>query len=209
MEDSNEPRWLEWGKALMAIAQNGLEYSQNPYDRERYEQVREIAAEIVSHGAAEKVDVVRDLFSREEGHATPKVDLRGVVFQDEAILLVKERSDGLWTLPGGWADVGESPGDGTAREVWEESGYRVRPVKLLALYDRRKHAHTPHKYHIYKIFYLCELLGGEATHSIETDGVGFFKEDEIPPLSTGRVTAEQIARFFEHHRHPDWPTDFD
>jgi ADP-ribose pyrophosphatase YjhB (NUDIX family) len=114
-----------------------------------------------------------------------------------------------WTLPGGWADVGESPTEGVVREVREESGYEVRAVKLLALHDRGRHPHPPHTYAIYKLFFLCELLGGVPTASIETAGVGFFPEDDLPELSVGRVLPEQIRRFFEHLRHPHWPTDFD
>ena len=143
------------------------------------------------------------------GYATPKVDVRGVVFRDEKILLVKERRDGRWTLPGGWADVNDSPGEATVREVYEESGYSTRAIKLLACYDRHKHGHPPFAFHIYKLFFQCELLGGKPTNSIETEDVGWFSENEIPPLSLPRVTPEQIARFFEHHNHPNWPTDFD
>jgi len=149
------------------------------------------------------------LFATESGYATPKVDVRGVVFRDDAILLVQERRDGQWTLPGGWADVNDSPAEATEREIWEESGYRARAVKLLACWDRNKHGHPPYGYHIYKLFFQCELLGGEPTESTETADVGWFREDEIPPLSLPRVTPAQIARFFEHYRHPEWPTDFD
>jgi ADP-ribose pyrophosphatase YjhB (NUDIX family) len=144
------------------------------------------------------------------GHATPKVDVRGVVFRDEAILLVRERADGRWSLPGGWADVYDSPSEATVREIWEESGYRTRAVKLLALYDRTKQGHTPMPFHAYKVIFQCEITGGEPQGgSVETDGVGFFREGELPELSISRVTAAQIARFFEHLRHPEWPADFD
>jgi ADP-ribose pyrophosphatase YjhB (NUDIX family) len=122
---------------------------------------------------------------------------------------VKERVDDCWTLPGGWADVNESPAEAVVREVYEESGYQTRAVRLLALYDRRKHDHPPHPWHIYKVFFKCELVGGAPATSIETDGVAFFHKDEIPPLSVGRVTAAQIARFFEHYHNPSWPADFD
>ncbi|NPV09710.1 MAG: NUDIX hydrolase [Anaerolineae bacterium] len=204
-----DPIWLEWAKRLQAIAQDALAYCANPFDRERFEQVRQIAVEIVSRYADAPEERVRELFAGEEGYATPKVDLRGVVFQDERILLVRERRDMRWTLPGGWADVGDSPSEGVEREVREESGYEVRAVKLLALYDRNKHPHPPHPQHIYKLFFLCQLLGGEPRESIETAGVGFFAEDELPELSLTRVLPEQIHRFFEHLRHPEWPTEFD
>lgn len=203
------PQWLDWMQRLQAIAQTGLHYAQNPFDVERYEQVREIAAEMAASFSDADVDSMRARFAGEIGHATPKVDVRGVVFRDDAILLVRERLDGQWTLPGGWADIGESPGEAVAREVYEESGYRVRAVKLLAAYDRNKHPHPPYPFHTYKLFFQCELLGGEATMSVETDGVGFFRENEWPELSVTRVTPGQLARFFQHLRHPEWPTDFD
>jgi ADP-ribose pyrophosphatase YjhB (NUDIX family) len=203
------PHWLDWAQRLQAIAQTGLNYTTNVYDTERYEQIREIAAEMAASFSNADADALRGLFAGEAGHATPKVDVRGVAFREEGVLLVREKSDGLWTLPGGWADVGESAGEAVAREVWEESGYRVRPVKLLAAYDRNKHPHPPYPFHAYKLFFQCELTGGEPAHSIETDGVEFFREHELPTLSETRVTPGQIARFFEHRRHPDWPTDFD
>jgi ADP-ribose pyrophosphatase YjhB (NUDIX family) len=203
------PKWLDWAQRLQAISQSGLTYTQNPFEVERYELVREIAAEMMAAYGELDVQPIRDLFADQAGYATPKVDVRGVVFQDNRILLVKERRDGQWTLPGGWADVGDSPAEATEREVFEESGYRAKAVKLLACYDRHKHGHPPHAYHIYKLFFLCDLEGGAPTTSTETEGVGFFREDEIPPLSLPRVTPAQIARFFEHYRHPDWATDFD
>jgi ADP-ribose pyrophosphatase YjhB (NUDIX family) len=209
MQKTMIPNWLDWAQRLQAIAQTGLNYSTNVFDIERYEAVREIAAEMAASFSDADAGAMRALFAGQEGHATPKVDVRAAVFRDDAILLVRERSDGLWTLPGGWADIGESPGEAVAREVFEESGYRVRAVQVLAVYDRNKHPHPPYPFHAYKIFFQCELTGGEPAHSVETDGVGFFREDELPELSVMRVTPGQIAQFFQHHRHPDWPTDFD
>ena len=205
-----EPQWLAWSRQMMAIAQNGLSYANNPFDVERYQSIRQIAAAIMAdHTHAEPRQVV-DLFSREIGYATPKVDVRGAVFRDQAILLVKEREDGRWTLPGGWADVNESPREAVVREVREESGYHTRAIKLLAVFDRAKHPHVPLlPFHIYKRFILCEFLGGEAASSIETEAVGFFRENELPELSLGRVTPEQITRLFEHSRRPELPADFD
>lgn len=203
------PKWLEWAARLQAIAQSGLTFTKDPFEIERYHAIREIAAEMMAGQSEAKLDRVLELFAGEQGYATPKVDVRGVVFRDDGILLVRERSDGRWTLPGGWVDVWESPSGSVAREVREESGYSVRPIKLLALFDRNKHPHPPSPYHIYKLFFLCELLEGEPAQSLETDGAGFFPENALPELSVSRITHSQITRLFEHRRNPDWPTDFD
>lgn len=143
---------------------------------------------------------------------TPKVDVRGVVFNDNGeVLLVKELLDeGRWTLPGGWADPNEPPSVATVREIREESGYETRAIKVLAVYDRDTQMHAPHIFSIYKLFFRCELMGGTPTTSIETGGVGWFTEDALPQdLSFGRTTHAQLQRFFEHYRIPDLPTDFD
>jgi ADP-ribose pyrophosphatase YjhB (NUDIX family) len=203
--------WLEWAQRLQAIAQNGLTFNDNPYDVERYQQIRQIAAEIIaSHTHLETGDFLH-LFSNEEGYATPKVDVRGVVFRDDKILLVNEREDGCWTLPGGWVDVGESPSTAVVREVYEESGYQTKVRKLLAVYDRNhpRHGHPAFPYQVYKLFFQCDLIGGTATDNFETEGAAFFAEDNIPELSLTRVVPTQIARLFEHYGHPDWATDFD
>lgn len=206
-----DPDWLGWARELQAIAQIGLAYSAGShFDAERYSRIREIAAEILSSRGGIAKDLLLDTLRREEGYATPKVDVRGVVFRDERILLVREIADGRWTLPGGWADVDQSPAESVVREVREESGYETKPVKLLAVYDRDKHGHAPpFAFHVYKLFVLCELTGGEALASVETSAVEFFAEDALPELSRSRVTLRQIQRCFEHHRHPDWPTDLD
>ena len=206
-----EPDWLKWAKELQAIAQIGLAYpSGNHFDRQRYERIREIAAELMSaHGGASKLSLLK-MFEREVGYATPKVDVRGVVFHEGKILLVREVADGGWTLPGGWADVNESPRESVVREVREESGYEIRPVKLLAVYDRSKHDHKPLlPFHVYKLFILCERIGGKAKTSFETSEIGFFGLDELPELSASRVTLEQIRHLFGHFHHSAWPTDFD
>ena len=205
------PKWLDWAQRLQAIAQSGLAYDPHVYDRERYEATREIAAEMIAEGCAGPLSIVRELLAAQSGYATPKVDVRVVIFRGDPpqILLVREREDGSWTLPGGWADVGESPAGASVRELREESGYEGRAVKLLALYDRNLHGHPPIPFHAYKIYFLCEITGGGPAAGSETTGVDWFAEDALPPLSTTRVTAAQIHRFFEHFRHPDWPTDFD
>ena len=204
-----EPNWLTWARKIQAIGQNGLAYSKDPFDIERFEELRELAVEILQNYTDSELPRIRDLFAGEHGHATPKVDVRGVVFNEDAILLVRERADGKWTLPGGWVDVNESPSESVVREVFEESGYQTKALKLLACYDRNRHPHPPHPYHVYKLFFYCEILGGSPSTSYETDGVDFFKQDAIPELSTGRVTSAQIDRFFEFLRSPDLPTDFD
>ncbi len=215
-----DPNWLKWAKQLAALAQDGLTYSDNEYEIDRYQQIRRIAAEMMSagfdpfavaQGGALDAKAFVELFAREQGYATPKVDVRGVVFRDNKILLVKEKIDGGWTLPGGWADPCQSPSEAVAREVFEEAGFEVRVVKLAAVYDRSKHPHLPPMpFHLYKLFFLCEITGGQATESYETTGVAFFAEDAIPEqLSISRTLPFQITRMFEHRRNRALPTDFD
>ncbi|HEY9617391.1 MAG TPA: NUDIX hydrolase [Microcoleaceae cyanobacterium] len=204
-------KWLKWAQKLQAIAQNGLTYSQNPFDLDRFQQVQQVAAEIMATYSSLEPAYVQKFFQQETGYATPKIDIRGAVFQDDKILLVKERFDGLWTLPGGYVDIGEPPSLAVEREVYEESGYQTKAVKLLALYDRNhpRHNHPPFEYHIYKLFFLCELISGSPMSSVETEAATFFAADEIPDLSLTRVVPSQITRLFEYYRHPDWQTDFD
>lgn len=204
------PFWLDYARRLAALAQSGISYCRNPYDLERYHQLRELAAEMIAEGSGEPVEQIHDLLEAQAGYATPKLDVRGVVFKDGKILLVRENSDrGRWTLPGGWVDVGEPPRLAAEREVFEESGYRVRATRLLALFDREKHGHPPYIFHTYKIFILCELLGGSPLDSLETSGADFFTPEALPELSVARTTASEIQRMFEHHQHPEWPTDLD
>ncbi|MCX7716899.1 MAG: NUDIX hydrolase [Candidatus Sumerlaeaceae bacterium] len=207
-----EPRWLAWVKELHALAQTGLHYASNEYDRDRYTAVLRIAAEMAAAQSGAPAEKILDLFRVDTGYITPKVDVRVVVMQDWRILLVQELADGgRWTLPGGWADVNASPAENCVREVREESGFEVRPVRLLALYDRSLRGHEPPMpVHVYKIYFQCEMTGGEARSSAETGRVEFFAEEEIPvDLSLSRVTREQIHRMFELVRRPDLPPDFD
>jgi ADP-ribose pyrophosphatase YjhB (NUDIX family) len=201
-----DPAWLQWAKRLQAVAQNGLTFSKDHFDVERYEEVQRIAAEMLASRAEASVEDVLDLFVREEGYATPKVDTRAAVFQDDKVLLVKERSDGKWSLPGGWADVGEGPRESVEREVWEESGFKVNATRLAAVYDRSKHPHRPlMHYHIYKLFFICEIVGGSPTASDETEEVAFFAEGELPELSITKILPHQIAEMFRHYRQPETP----
>lgn len=206
---TGEPKWLRWAKQIQAIAQTGLAYVRDPYDRERYEQLRELSVEMMSDACGEAPEDVRRLFAGETGYATPKVDVRGVVFRDGRILLVRERMDGLWTLPGGWADIGESPAECVVKEVREESGFETRAVELLGVLDRSRHPHPPAPYHIYKLFFLCEIVGGEAKPSLETTEVGFFEHTGLPELSVSRVTPGQIDWLFRRKNTPGAPAEFD
>jgi len=200
---------LEWARQVQAIAQNGLAFTHDPFDRERYTQLTELVALLLARELEMPIDAARALWSDEHGYATPKVDVRGGVFIHERVLLVRERSDGRWTLPGGWVDVNDAPSEAVAREILEESGYQARPVKLAALFDKNRHPHPPGVHHIYKLFFLCELTGGAAAASAETDAAEFFPLQALPPLSTGRVLATQIERLYQHHLDPSLPTDFD
>ncbi|HEY1900413.1 MAG TPA: NUDIX hydrolase [Steroidobacteraceae bacterium] len=202
-------RWLHWAQQLQAVAQTGEAYATNEFDRQRYDLVRNIAAAMLAAGSAAEPEALIELFGREGGYATPKIDVRAAVFRDDRILMVQERSDGRWTLPGGFADVGDSPSAAVEREVREESGFIVKASKLVALFDRNRHPHPPFGYHLWKAFFLCELQGGEAQASIETSAVGFFGQGELPPLSQGRITLGQVQYMFEQQRHPLLPASFD
>ena len=202
---------LQWARKVQAIAQNGLQFTQDPFDRERFEQLQALVAGILTSELSIEPGQLQGLWKGDEGYATPKVDVRGGVFQQDKVLLVRERSDGKWTLPGGWVDVGDSPSFAVEREIREESGYLAKAVKLAALYDRNNpvHGHPPSILHIYKLFFICELTGGAPTLSNETDGVDFFPVDSLPPLSIGRASQSQIQRLYQHQLNRELPTDFD
>ena len=201
-------KWVEWTQRLQAIAQNGLTYTDSPYDIERYEQLQKIVAEIIAAYTDEDFEKIKNYLSAESGYATPKIDVRGVIFKDNKILMVKEKVDNLWTLPGGWADVLYTPAENIEREVLEESGFIVKAKRLMAVYDRSKHGHSPvHPHSIYKMFFLCEIIGGEPKPNIETLAVDFFNLDNLPDLSLGRVTKKQIQKLYTLKDNP--LTEFD
>jgi len=204
------PQWLAWARRLQAIAQSGLAYSESQFDIERYHQIREIAAEMMETGMPLPAEAsIERLFAEQSGYATPKVDVRVGAFRGGKILLVKEVSDQCWTLPGGWADVGEAPSVAAAREAREESGFEVRITKVAALYDRDLQGHPPLAFCCYKILFLAEVCSGSAKASDETCDAQFFAENELPPLSLSRVMPAQIALMFEHYRNPALATSFD
>jgi ADP-ribose pyrophosphatase YjhB (NUDIX family) len=200
---------LDWARKVQAIAHNGLAFARDPFDRERYQQLEELVAAILAHELSVPLTAARAFWETESGYLTPKLDVRGAVFRADTVLLVRERSDGHWTLPGGWVDLNEAPSEAVAREIREESGFEAHAVKLAALLDKRRHPHPPGVHHIYKLFFLCELTGGAARISDETDAVDFFPVRALPPLSLGRVLPGQIERLYQHQLSPGMPTDFD
>ncbi|HTP88447.1 MAG TPA: NUDIX hydrolase [Bryobacteraceae bacterium] len=201
--------WTLLAQRIQAISQNGLTYATSPYDVERYSELSRIAAQMMAGPEPPRVALAEELFAAQQEYATPKVDVRAAVFRDGRLLMVRERSDGCWTLPGGWTEVGQSARESVEREVWEESGFTVKAEKLLAIWDIHKHPHPPLPFHAYKLAFRCSLLSGEPTTSTETSEVGFFGEDEIPPLSLTRTVPEQIQFMFRSLREPDAPTYFD
>ena len=200
---------LDWARKVQGIAQNGLAFTTDPFDKERYTELTELVASILSTELDIPVAQAKGFWEGDHGYVTPKVDVRGGIFEDDRVLLVRERSDGKWTLPGGWVDINDSPSGAVVREIREESGYQARAVKLAALIDKRRHPHPPGIHHIYKLFFLCELTGGTPTTSNETDAVQFFPVQALPELSTGRVLDSQIERLYQHQLHPELPTYFD
>jgi len=206
----DEPQWLSIARELRAIAQTGLSFTADRFDRQRYERVRELAGSLLALGSGAGYDVILSILREDNGYATPKVDVRGAAFVDGRVLLVREISDGKWTLPGGWADVNQTAGECVVREIAEESGFEARVLKLAAVYDyQRSNRPARHIDSIYKLFFICEITGGAARASDETSEVAFFPRDALPPLSLGRTTAAQIDRMFQHAEQPNLSADFD
>jgi ADP-ribose pyrophosphatase YjhB (NUDIX family) len=207
---AEEPHWLRIARELRAIAQTGLTFTTDRFDRQRYERVRELAASMLAQGSEENYAAIIELLREGWGYTTPKVDVRGAAFVDGRVLLVREIGDGQWTLPGGWADVNQSAAESVVREIAEESGFEARALKLAAVSDYQRSGHPPRSTDsIYKMFFLCSITGGAARASDETSDVAFFARDALPPLSQARTTAAQIDRMFHHALHPEIPTDFD
>lgn len=204
-----EHKWLDWAKQLQSIAQAGLAYSKDVYDLERFELIRNISIEMLSHQTEMDMAKIKDLFASETGYATPKVDIRAVVFKNDKILMVRENNDGDWALPGGWADIGLTPSEVAIKEVKEESGFDVRAIKLLGVVDKKCHPHPPSPFHVYKIFIQCEIIGGRAMEGIETSAVDFFALNELPELSIARNTKTQIEMVFRSIKNPHESVYFD
>ncbi len=207
-KQEQEYRWLGWTKELQFIAQAGLTYTKDPFDKERFERVREIAAEIMSLQGRLPLAQVKDLFCNETGFQTPKLDTRAAIFKDDKILLVEE-NDGTWSLPGGWVDVMETVKSNTVKEVKEEAGLDVEAVRVIALHDRNLHNQPPYAYNVCKVFVLCEVKGGCFHPNIETVGSGYFGLDELPPLSVDKNSYQQIEMCFAARSDKDWRVEFD
>jgi ADP-ribose pyrophosphatase YjhB (NUDIX family) len=209
----SDPDWLTWTREMQAIAQTGLAFVRDPYDRERYEMLRELASRIMArHTDGIEASEIAALFAGEQGYATPKIDVRAAVFDTEGrILMVREVMDsGRWTLPGGWADVNLTAAENAAKEAFEESGYLVEVKKLAAVWDRTRQGHPPSPFSCAKFFFICDIIGGAPAPSLETSEVAFFAEDALPEdLSLGRVVPSQIHRMFAHRRDPGLPTDWE
>ena len=207
-----DPDWLIWTRELQAIAQTGLAFEPNGYDRERYEMLRSLASRIMAAHTAASVPRIEMLFAAEQGYATPKVDVRGAVFDaEERLLMVREVADGgRWTLPGGWADVNLTPAENVIKEVAEESGYKVKVRKLAAAWDRTRQGHSSGVFSCCKLFYVCDVVGGAPEIGPETSEVRWFPVAELPhDLSLGRVLPGQLRRMFVHARDSALAADFD
>lgn len=202
-------KWLEWATRLQSIAQAGLTFGENQYDIDRYLQIRNLSVEIMHEYTEISYEKITELFASETGYQTPKVDIRASVFKDEKILMVREKIDGAWSLPGGWADVNSSVGESAVRECFEEAGAKVKPKRIIAVHLADRHINFPYPYTIYKVFIECELIENNFSENTETIEAGFFSADNLPPLSRERNTLSQIEMCFEAKKHKIFETIFD
>lgn len=200
--------WLSWAIEIQSIAQSGLAYCKNIYDIERYERLRDLAAEMISHKMAIPKETVKNLFCNEDGYQTPKIDTRAAIFQDDKILLVLE-NDGLWSLPGGWVDVLETLHSNTVKEVYEEAGLDVNPTFIIAIHDQHKHNYPPLAHRVQKAFIMCERLSGEFKKNSETLESAYFSLDKLPPMNDAKNTKAQVELCFQAYNSRHWITQFD
>jgi ADP-ribose pyrophosphatase YjhB (NUDIX family) len=206
-----EPQWLTYGKRLQAIASTGLHFSRDQFDRERYEEVATIANEMLASLGDVRVERIEGLVSDfARGYATPKVDVRGALIEDDTILLVREKSDGLWTLPGGFADVGLSPAQNVEKEILEEAGLQVSARRLYGVRHKATAGYEADIRDFYKMFFLCDRSGREVARAgMETSDARFFACDSLPPLSRGRTIESDISLAFAFARDAQRPAYFD
>ena len=202
-------KWLKWAIEIQGLAQSGLAYTTNVYDIERYERLREISAEMIEEKSNINLEKVKDLFCKETGYQTPKIDTRAAIFKDNKILLVHE-NNGTWSLPGGWCDVLESVKSNTIKEVKEEAGLDVKATKIIAVQDRNRHNRPIYAYGICKIFVMCEIIGGEFKENIETTEMKYFALDELPEnFANEKCTKEQVEMCFGAKDDENWKVQFD
>jgi len=206
--NSKPPKWIAWAREIFSLSQAGLTYSQNEFDIERYKRLQEITAEMLESQSELSRASVLESFSMQAGYATPKIDVRGAVVHEGKILLIQERMDGRWAMPGGWADLGNAPASVAEREVWEESGYHVKAEKVVAVIDANR-IEPLEFYHAFKIIFLCTLIGGEPQVSHETMAVDFFDLNDLPPLSLYRTDESMLREVFAHIQDPNRRTAFD
>ena len=201
-------KWIAWAREIFSMSQAGLTYSQNEFDIERYKRLQEISAEMIESQSELSKEFVLKSFSMQAGYVTPKIDVRGAVIRDNKILLIQERMDGKWAMPGGWADLGNAPASVAEREVWEESGYEVKAKKVVAVLDANR-IEPMEFYHAFKIIFLCKLMGGEPCISHETLAVDFFDLNHLPPLSLYRTNESMLQEVFAHVQDSNRRTAFD
>jgi ADP-ribose pyrophosphatase YjhB (NUDIX family) len=203
------PKWLEWAREIQQLSQTGLAFAKTGYEKMRYERLIELTAEILEHHTLlDKAEVERVLM-KQPGYATPKIDVRAAVISDNKILLVQERTDNMWAMPGGWADIGDIPSEVAIRETKEESGFDVKPTKVIGVYDANREGGYLEFFHAFKIVFLCNPIGGEARPSDETIDVKYFGFDELPPLSTNRTNINHIEEIKLHLEDSNRQTYFD
>ncbi len=203
------PKWLEWATKLQSIAQAGLTFGENQYDIDRYQQIRDLSVEILHEYTDINNDKIRDLFGSESGYQTPKVDVRAAVIRDNKILMVKEKVDGRWSLPGGWADVNTSVSESAVKECFEEAGAIVEPKRVIAVHMANRQNNFIYPFTIYKIIIECELIEYKFKENTETLGSAFFDFDNLPELSIERNTTDQIRICFEANKSEVFETIFD
>jgi ADP-ribose pyrophosphatase YjhB (NUDIX family) len=207
--DDQLPKWLKWAREIQQLSQTGSAFAVTDYEKNRYKRLTEITAEIVEYHTLLEKEAVAKVLMRQPGYATPKIDVRAAVIKNGMILLVQEISDEKWAMPGGWADVGDIPSEVAIRETKEESGYDVKPIKIIGVFDANRLGGQLELFHAFKIVFLCELLGGEAATSDETQEVGFFNFDDLPPLSLNRTNDKHINEILIHLKDPQRSTAFD
>lgn len=209
MKEKTLPKWLEWAREIQQLCQTGLTFSESEYESQRYKRLTEIAAEITAAQSNVNTESLTEIFLAHPGYATPKVDIRAAIIENNKILLVQEKMDKKWAMPGGWADVGESPATAIIRETKEESGLEVIPNKIIGVYDANRNGRPLEFFHAYKIVFLCEKLGGNLKASAETIAVDYFRFEDLPELSTARTNTKHIKDVHKHLNNPALSTLFD